>query len=256
MPSRPTKAPLDAPRPVSNASFVYGDLMRARDQIAKGRSRGERTSLALKLALIKVLERKSYLSLRVSDICSEAEVSNAAFYLYYVNKTDITRQVLLEFLDALESFRAESASASEVSNFAAIFNANLSWLKACRANAGLVRCLLQLSDQEADFAEVAARFGHAYNERIAQSMIRRSQGRLAHPTALLTAYMMAGMVDDLSRRLFVQPSAELVGLVAKAAPTDEALAEALALIWYRAFYAADPPELHAGHGASAPTNGA
>ena len=45
---------------------------------------------------------------------------------------------------------------------------------------------------------------------------------------------MGGMIDDFLRRWVVHRQPELVALVDKVAPTDEAVAEALTVFWWRA----------------------
>lgn len=223
--------------------FVYADYLANRQNQTKDRRRGEITRDKLKLSAVRILDKVSYRDIRVSDICKGAGVSPAAFYLYFKNRTDLTVHVLTEFLDALYAFEASSSGQANTT-FDSIYYSNLIWLRACRANAGLVRCLLQLSDETQEFATIFQKFGHEYYQRIAKRTVERSHGAVSDATALLIAYTLGGMIDDLVRRLFIGKGKELQTLVSEVTPSEEAFAEFLTVLWYRALYCRDPAKLN------------
>ncbi len=57
-----------------------------------------------------------------------------------------------------------------------------------------------------------------------------------------------GMMDELSRKILVAREAHLQPVVEAIAPTDEALAEFLSVLWYRALSGSEPR--HVNHPAS------
>jgi len=214
----------------------YSEILEQRQQRATTRRKGERTRDRLKLAAVRLLDDNGYRDMRVSDICDHAGVSVATFYIYYTNKTDITTEVLTEFLRTIFDIAEEDGPYR--SSFEAIYKANLGWLATVRANAGLLRCLLQLSDETPEFAELSQEANHQWYQRVAARIGRLTDGY--EPISLLAAYSLGSMIDELCRRLFVAADPHLVELVKRVAPTDEALAEFMAVIWYRAVYATNP----------------
>ncbi len=227
--------------PEPQASLRYRDILEQRQLSAAGRRKGERTRDRLKLAAIDLLDETGYREMRIADVCERADVSTATFYLYYQNKTEITVEVLREFMDTI--FGVAETDGPYQSSFEAIYGANLGWIRTVKANAGLLRCLLQVGDQAPEFAEVSQSINHLWYRRVASS-IRRSlndESEAGADLSLVLAYALGSMMDELCRRLFVAHDQHLVELIARVAPTDEALAELIGVIWYRAVYCSDPP---------------
>jgi TetR/AcrR family transcriptional repressor of nem operon len=203
------------------------------------RTKGERTKDALKLGAIRVLDEVGYHAMRVSDLCEAAQVGSATFYLYFENKSDITLQVLTEYLERSVELLPERKDG--MTAFDAIRAANLLWLEVGRANAGLLRCVLQLGDEEPGFRELVHRSNRAWYERIALSISRRfPEGVVSEDAALLAAYCLGAMMDEMARKLIIYPDPELKTLAARSVPTDAAIAEFFAVLWHRALYGSAP----------------
>ena len=233
--SRPGRGPNPSTR-----RFV--EVLRQAQRDEGEKRKGERTRDRLKIAAIQVLEQRGYLNMRVSDICKRAGVSAAVFYLYFKNKRDITVEVLTEFLDSL--FAYSGAGDASRSVFEAMCEANLMWLNSVRTNAGLMRCLLQLSDNEADFKELSEQKNYEWFQRVTYALTKRfPHSQVDERSLLLVVYALGGMMDELCRKLLVARDVQLQSLVNDTAPTDEALAELLSVMWYRALFARDPESI-------------
>lgn len=224
------------PKPIASSPKFLVTLKQIADSADLGR--GERTRISLKVAAVQALERIGYHDLTVSEVAKRARVSDATFYLYFKNKTEITVEVLTDFLDNLQS---RSESARQEDPFLSIYEANVRLIEAMQANAGLFRCLLQLADETEEFAAVNHRWTYDWYLRVAHSIMRR-QGRsaLSENSAVFAAYALGGMVDDIMRRLLVHNDAQLNRVSGELFSSHEELAEYLAVIWYRAIYGADP----------------
>ncbi|WP_380916248.1 TetR/AcrR family transcriptional regulator [Sphingomonas canadensis] len=221
-------------------SFVrYADYLEYMIEVAPKRTKGERTKDMLKFGAIKVLDEVGYHAMRVSDICEAAGVAAATFYLYFENKEQVTRVVLAEYLDAamkMMAVRPEGKGA-----FAAIRASHLKWIEVMYANAGLMRCILQLGDEVEDFRDLAHAANKAWYERIAQSVIRDHPAGVApRDVVLLSAYALGGMMDELARKLVIHPDPALVELKGRVAPANADLADFLAVLWYQALYGRVP----------------
>lgn len=221
----------------------FRDWVSARQKGDTSRRKGEKTRDRIRLATIELLNDVGYVDLKVSDICRRAKVTAPVLYLYFDGKESLVRDILTEFLNDFMSRSASTSSAR--SAYQAIYDANLQWLRAARSNAGLMRCLLQFSDQAPEFARLFADKSNSWYLRIAQSIVRRHPGTAASlPAVQLQVHALGAMMDEITRKLFAGEDKELKRLIENVAPDDEALADFLSVIWHRALYSADPPENH------------
>lgn len=65
------------------------------------RARGQRTVRGLLDAAVEVLAARGYHATRVDDIVKAAGASHGTFYLYFANKEDLFRSLLLDVADAM-----------------------------------------------------------------------------------------------------------------------------------------------------------
>jgi AcrR family transcriptional regulator len=212
------------------------------------KQKGLRTRERLKVATAKVLEERGYHAMRVSDISAAAEVAEGSFYMYFKDKSEAAITVLTEFLDTFLNLGVREAAPR--TPFAAIRAANRRWLAVCRANSGLMRCLLQVGDEEPAFYQLTQHANRTWYERVVQGYARRQAGTDAAPT-LLAAYLLGGMMDELVRRLIVYPDSAFQTLCAELKADDNDIADAAALIWLRIFYPDQAPPGDLPHAAAA-----
>jgi TetR/AcrR family transcriptional repressor of nem operon len=221
----------------------FVDVLLDRQQRATDRRKGERTRDRLKLGAVQSLEQRGYLQLRVADICKKAKVAHSVFYIYFKNKEEITVEVLTEFLAHTFQLDEPPGEQRPRTLFDALQAVNLRWIRAVRANAGLTRCLLQLSDQVPEFKELTSRMNHEWFLSVTDRTVRRfPHVKIDKDALLLAQFALGGMMDEFCDKLLVSREEHLVELVERVAPTDEALAEFLSTLWYRALFAADPPQ--------------
>ena len=236
-------------------SFIrYADYLRHTIEAAPKTTKGERTKDTLKLGAITVLDDVGYHAMRVSDICDAAGVAAATFYLYFDNKEDVTRVVLGEYLDAAIDMMAVQ-SAEKTNPFATIRASHLKWIEVMYANAGLMRCILQLGDEVEDFRDLAHAANKLWYERVAQSVVRdRGDGAMSSEVALLAVYALGAMMDELARKLLIHPDPALVELKERTVPSNGELADFLAVLWYQAIYGPVPSGTHLGSAARSIAN--
>lgn len=200
------------------------------------RRKGERTRRRLQLAAARVLERNGFHGLRVGDITRAADASDGSFYIYFRDKKEITLSVLEDFLTS-SPLGTERGGARRGGPFAAVRGANLLWIRHVRANAGLMRCVFQVSDEDTEFSRLVHATNRTWYERVARSVVRNQPDDAVEPdAALFAAWTLGGMTDELLRRIVVYPDPNLVGFLGETATDDEALATAVAVIWYRVLY--------------------
>ena len=197
--------------------------------------KGDRTRERLKLAAARVLERVGYHAMRIVDVTEQAETSDGSFYIYFKDKKEITLAVLQEFLEGMQ--QVEMSGDAPYSPFQSIREANLHWLGIIRANAGLMRCVLQLSDEDPEFGRISHTNNRVWHERIARSVVRNyPEGAIDYKAALFASLALGAMMDELIRRVAIYPDEGLVEFLGETCPSDEDLADALSVIWFRTLY--------------------
>lgn len=226
------------------APASFRDVVAERQRTHLAPTKGERTRERIFLAAIDVLNEIGYRDMKVSDVCERAKVTAPVLYLYFENKLALTTEVLQAFLDDFLAGRPDADRSASRSAYEAIYAANRDWISAARQNAGLVRCLLQLADDEPAFARLFADANDRWYRRISASVLHRFPGaRIREGDVRLAAYALGGMLDELMRKLFTAGDPHLAALVAEVTPSDDDFARFVSLLWYRALYASDPDEV-------------
>jgi TetR/AcrR family transcriptional repressor of nem operon len=220
------------------APLRFADWVEAQQRAEPAQRKGERTRARIRLAAIALLNEVGYRDMKVADICERVGITPPVLYLYFANKQALTADVLREFL---EEFLTRPEPAVEHAPYASILAANRRWIALARANGGLMRCLLQLSEEVPEFAELFAAANTRWYRHIAERIVQRVPE--AAPDALtiqFVAHAMGGMMDELTRKLFTSHDAQLQRLRSQVARSDEQLAHLLSVLWYRALYGRDP----------------
>lgn len=198
--------------------------------------KGERTRERVKLATARMLEQLGYHAMRVLDITQEAGIADGLFYFYFKDKSEAALAVLSEFVEFIPPGGAAVGNASRTA-FETIRETNCRFIRLARANAGLMRCMLQVVDEHPDYSALVQRVNRDWYMRVSRSVIRHyPDGAIDKDAVLLMIYALGSMMDELVRRLVIYPDKNLIKLTERAVPTDKALADALSVIWYRALY--------------------
>jgi AcrR family transcriptional regulator len=205
-------------------------------ETAPPKKKGERTRERLILAAAEVLERAGFHAMRVSDITKAAGSSDGAFYVYFKDKKDVSLTVLEDFLSSTHIL-VQSAKGLARSPFHVIKETNLGWIRAIRANAGLMRSVFQLSDEDPEFGRIIHDSNRGWYERVVGSVVRNHpEGSVDTTAALFAVWALGGMMDELMRRVAVYPDEGFVDFLDRNIGNDEELATALSVIWYRVLY--------------------
>jgi TetR/AcrR family transcriptional regulator, transcriptional repressor for nem operon len=214
-------------------SFI--DFLEHRLETTPPKQKGLRTRERLRIATARVLDSKGYHALRVSDITREAGVAEGSFYIYFKDKTEAALDVLTELLE--EFTIQEVGLATAGSPFAAIRRANRHWFAFCRANQGLMRGLLQVGDELPTFAKLVQQSNHHWHLHVAASVVKHHPaGSVSSEGALLAAYLLGAMMDEIARKLIVYQDRKFTMLLASLRADDDALADAASVLWMRALY--------------------
>src|SRR5690606_29851449 len=120
---------------MAEATGSYGEAI-AVEARAPGLRKGERTRLRLLAATAGLLQSTYFHTLRVTDICRRARVSQGTFYLYFTDRNDIVATLLADF--AARVFDTlDAACAGRDDSYGSVFAPTLAYVRIFRANRGL-----------------------------------------------------------------------------------------------------------------------
>lgn len=223
------------PAPVDQRPLVYADQLQAGLETERFASKGDRTRYRLRVAAARALEDGGYQGLKVADVCALADVALGTFYVYFRDKTEIASDVILSFIDSLYEGAREAARGTD--DYTSIYNTNLFFVHAYRANPGLMRCHVQLQSDAPEFRALWQPRHRRWIETLARSIQKRSRDPAMTPArALKVAAALEGMVFNylysaaVTRELLVEPG--------DADP--EEMAAILSQLWYRGVHGRDP----------------
>lgn len=220
-------------------SFIK--FLELRLQEAPPLRKSQRTRERLKIAAARLLASRGYHEISSGAVSAEAGLAEGSFYLYFKDKEDITRTVLDEFMgNFLGPYLAASGKPS-ASAFEAIRNSNRVWIDLAFDNPGLLRCLLQFADDDAEFGAKMQRQNFEWHMRVAHSAWHNSDS----DGSVLLVYLLGGMVDDLIRKLVVYVDKQLQEFLDDIQIDREGLVDVISLVWLRILHphATLPPDI-------------
>ena len=202
-------------------------------------AKGEKARARLMHAALTVLERDGYHKMRIADVTGEAGMAQGLFYHYFNDLKSLTVEVLTEFAQA-------NQDPAEIENgvipgdwYSRIYAHNLVIVRSYAKRPGVMRCLLQLADEDPGFGEMLR---ENYRAQL-MWLVKRMPGlfrdvRFKRHQALMVVYSLAGIGEGLIREYFINRSEPLlaVGL------TVEQFAELMSTMFYRALFLEHPDE--------------
>lgn len=213
----------------------FGDYLAGLLQTTAFATKGDRTKFRLKQAAARVLEEVGYNDLKVSDICSSAEVALGTFYVYFKDKNEIATEVVLDFVQHL--YRQAVQVGRGEGEYEAILNTNRFFIAAYQANPGLMRCHVQMQSQLPEFQTAWRPLHLKWVEILARSISRRGNYSDDMPgSAMAVAHALESMVFQFLYTLLVTRETVLEG----SKVDSEEIAEMLSILWYRSVYCRDP----------------
>jgi AcrR family transcriptional regulator len=201
-------------------------------------ARGARARARLQEAALVVLERDGYHKMRIADVTREAGVAQGLFYHYFKDLKSMTLEVLTDFAQGYNDPRDVEKHVPRGDWYARIYAHNLLVVRSYARRPGIMRCLLQLADEEPDFS---AMLRDNYRQQLMWLVDLMPKlfpdVRFRKHQALMVVYSLAGIGEGLLREYFINNSKTL-----RAAELSiEQFAELLSTMFYRALFLQHPP---------------
>lgn len=200
-------------------------------------ARGERARAGLKAAALTVLERDGYHKMRIADVTAEAGVAQGLFYHYFTDLKSLTLEVLSDFAQAYGDPEEIERDVPRGDWYARIYAHNLVIVRSYARRPGVMRCLLQLADEDPEFSGMLRDNYRSQLMWLVDLMPRLFPAVEFKPQqALMIVYSLAGVGEGLMREYFINESRTLRA----AKLTVEEFSELLSTMFYRALFLEHP----------------
>jgi AcrR family transcriptional regulator len=202
-------------------------------------ARGARARAGLKEAALAVLERQGYHKMRIADVTTEAGVAQGLFYHYFPDLKSLTLEVLTDFARASNDPQVIEKNVPRGDWYARIYAHNLLIVRSYARRPGVMRCLLQLSDEDEVFSAMLRENYRNQLMWLVDLMPKLfPEVRFRKNQALMVVYSLAGIGEGLIREYFINESKTLCA----AQLSVEQFAELLTTMFYRALFLQHPAE--------------
>ena len=208
------------------------------DTRATRSARGAAARAKLKAAALVVLEEVGYHKMRIADVTREAGVAQGLFYHYFKDLKSLTLEVLEDFTNPAQDVDAIEKDVVPGDWYGRIYAHNRLVVSSYAKRPGVMRCLLQMADEDAEFS---AALRDSFRQQlmwlvdVMPRMFPKVEFR--EHQALMTVYALAGIGEGLMREYFVNGSRTL-----RAAELDvDGMTELLSTLFYRALFLEHPP---------------
>lgn len=202
-------------------------------------SRGLATRERLKAAARRVLDRKGYSQLTVADVTREAGVAAGLFHRYFPDLRTLTMELVSELIEEL----ADTATIEKdvgPGDWMGRIHSHIALSVANHARRpGLVRAMNQLAEESPAFRAQLRGFYQSQLELLAARMPRLfPDAKLKPAESLLIAYALGGISEIALRERYILRNPAFRDLEL----SPEEMADWLAALFYRALFAANPPQ--------------
>ncbi len=202
-------------------------------------ARGARARAKLKAAALVVLEREGYHKMRIADVTREAGVAQGLFYHYFKDLKSLTLEVLTDFTNPAADLAGIEKDVERGDWYGRIYAHNLLVVNSYAKRPGVMRCLLQMADEDSDFSRTLR---DSYREQLmwlVQLMPKMFPTvEFQQHQALQTVYALAGIGEGLLRECFINKSKTL----GAAGLSVAQMTELISTMFYRALFLEHPPQ--------------
>jgi len=200
--------------------------------------KGEKARAKLKSAALAVMEEMGYHKMRVADVTAKAGVAAGLFYHYFKDLKSLTLEVLEDFVSHSRRVENIERDVPKGDWYARILAHNRLVVQAYVDRPGIMRCMLQLADEDEDFSQLLRQSFILQLGWLTKQMPRLfPDAALSEHQAMMVVYTLAGTGETILRDYYVNREAVLVDKELAA----EEMAELISVIFYRGLFLENPP---------------
>ncbi len=200
--------------------------------------KGVKARAKLKAAALVVMEQVGYHRMRIADVTAEAGVASGLFYHYFKDLKSLTLEVLEDFIARSLQIEDIEKDVPKGDWYERMLAHNRLVVKSYAERPGIMRCLLQLADEDEDFSQLLRRnFVQQLNWLTRQMPRLFPNAGMSEHQAMMVVYALAGTGETVLRDYYINREPVLVE---QKLTTDE-MAELITLIFYRGLFLENPP---------------
>lgn len=201
-------------------------------------AKGQKSRAKLKAAALTVVEELGYHKMRIGDVTAEAGVASGLFYHYFSDLRSLVVEVLEDFVASalrLEEIERDVASGDW---YERMFAHNRLVVKAYAQRPGLMRALLQLADENEEFAGLLRQNFIQQLGWLTRHMPRLfPDAVLSDHQSMMVIYALAGTGEAILRDYYINREEVLVS---QRLEVDE-MTELITVLFYRGLFLQMPP---------------
>ena len=213
----------------NNQTNTSRELVSAKGEIARAK---------IKASAFAVMEELGYHKMRIADVTAHAGVAAGLFYHYFNDLKSLTQEVLEDFVSHSLRAQAIERDVSEGDWYGLILAHNSVVVKAYAERPGIMRCLLQLADEEPQFAKILRENFVRQLSWLTRHMPELfPAANLSAHQALMVVYTLAGTGETVLRDYYVNRERVLV----KKKLSQDEMTELISVMFYRGLFLHNPP---------------
>lgn len=207
-------------------------------RVAGTSPRGLKARAKLKAAALSVMEEVGYHRMRIVDVTGKAGVASGLFYHYYKDLKTLAEEVLKDFV--AYSLRLEDIEKDVPKGdwYQRMVAHNRVVVRAYAEQPGIMRCLLQLADED-----------EAFSAFLRQNFIRQlswltrlmpklfPDAEMTEHQAMMVVYSLAGTGEAVLRDYYINREPVLI----EQALGEDEMVELISVMFYRGLFLEHPP---------------
>lgn len=204
-----------------------------------GRSaKGEKAKAKIKKAALEVMSEVGYHKMRISDVTKQANVAAGLFHHYFSDLKSLTIEVMQDFIAKSLNVENIEKSVTKGDWYGRIFAHNRLVVVSYAERPGIMRCMLQLADEDKEFAQLLRNNFVKQLSWLVDAMPKLYPGAtFSKHQFLMMIYALGGTGEAILRDYYIncEPA-----LTERAVTVDE-MTELLTVIFYRGLFLKNPP---------------
>lgn len=201
-------------------------------------AKGEKARAKLKAAALVVMEQVGYHRMRITDVTAEAGVASGLFYHYFKDLKTLTLEVLNDFIAHSLQLEDIEKDVPKGDWFERMLAHSRLATQAYAERPGIMRCLLQLADEDEDFSSLLRKNFMQQLGWLAKQMPKLfPEAAMSEHQAMMIAYTLAGTGETVLRDYYINREPVLL----QQTLTIDEMAELISVIFYRGLFLENPP---------------
>tara|TARA_B110000902_G_scaffold218309_1_gene252064 strand:- start:2181 stop:2912 length:732 start_codon:yes stop_codon:yes gene_type:complete len=201
-------------------------------------TKGEKAKAKLKKAALAVMSEVGYHKMRIGDVTKQAGVAAGLFHHYFTDLKSLTHEVMEDFVAKSLNVESIEKSVSKGDWYGRIFAHNRLVVVSYAERPGIMRCMLQLADEDREFAQLLRNNFVKQLGWLVDAMPRLyPQATFSKHQFLMMVYALGGTGETILRDYYINSEPALI----ENKVTVDEMTELLTVIFYRGLFLQNPP---------------